>query len=84
MERVYSITAMRANPELRQKVQNIMEGGEAHELLVKVKAKAKVHDNDEVTKNVKASIDDVDLTVELVDLRAVDCSDGVRKALNLQ
>lgn len=82
MERVYSITAMRANPELRQKVQNIMEGGEAHELLVK--AKAKVHDNDEVTKNVKASIDDVDLTVELVDLRAVDCSDGVRKALNLQ
>ena len=56
--------------EFRQKVQNIMEGGEAHELLVK--AKAKVHDNDEVTKNVKASIDDVDLTMDLVDLRALD------------
>lgn len=78
-----SITAMRTDSELHQKMQqNIVEGGEARGLLVK--GKTKVHDKDEVTKNTKASIDDVGLTMEPVDLRALDCSDGVRKALDLQ
>ena len=77
-----SITAMPTDPELRQKVQNIIEAGEARGLLVK--GKTKVHDKDEVTKGAKASIDDVDLTMEPVDLRALSCSDGVKKALDLQ
>lgn len=77
-----SITAMRTASEPHQKVQNIIEGGEVRGLLVK--GKQKVHDKDEMTKNTKASIDDVDLTMEPVDLRVLDCSDWVRKALDLQ
>lgn len=75
-----SITAMRTDLEIRRKLQNIIGEGELRGLLMK--GKAKVHDKEEVTKNVKASMGAVDLTMEPIDLQQKELYENIVRTVD--